>query len=151
MGTQDLATVLRRILPAEAIAGPQSQGSVDRLESALGVRLPPSYREFIKTVGGISSATTTVSGIFAEDAIGEYAGGAYSDTMTLRAESGLPDNLLVIYPSDGSFAWCLDLAQRDEVGETPVVLYECEQARITKKLFRSFAEFLQDFIRIRGT
>jgi hypothetical protein len=149
MSIEKSAERLKRLGCGVVFSGPQEERYVDALEAALQAKLPPSYREFLRSVGGGGTAGGLISGIFDGDPIGIYAGGVYSDTLRYREEFGLPDNLIVILAPDDSCAWCLDTAKPRVDGECPVVFYDCVQARVTKTLFGSFEEFFDSYVAVR--
>jgi hypothetical protein len=65
--------------------GQQDDQAISVLESTLGVRLPPSYRAFLATYGGMAIYDSVVSGIVDEDPvlITRYVGGGEVRTGAL--------------------------------------------------------------------
>lgn len=149
MTIEESAKKLMRLGQEVAFAGPQQERHIVALETALQVKLPPSYRSFLQHIGGGGTMGGQISGIYDSDPMGIYAGGVYSDTLRYRDDCGLPSNLLVIFALDDSFAWCLDMSRPREDGECPVVFYDCVQTKVTKTLFSSFGDFFDDYVAVR--
>src|SRR5205085_9625590 len=66
------------------IAGAAPDKAVARLERALGVQLPPSYRDFLTRFGAMTVAGSPISGIPDGEPLGEGTGWLYGDTLQFR-------------------------------------------------------------------
>ena len=104
------------------IAGGASLTLIESLGSFLGVSLPPSYKDFLKDVGGVAVGDNTISGITSE-VLDEGGGSILFDTRSFVNDYGLPDNLLVIQPNMDA-PYCLDSSIINSDGEMAVVCYE---------------------------
>ena len=82
------------------IAGAAPDKAVARLERALGVQLPPSYRDFLTRFGAMTVAGSPISGIPDGEPLGEGTGWLYGDTLQFRDEWQLPEHLLVVQPDE---------------------------------------------------
>src|SRR5262245_37088723 len=82
------------------IAGPQPEQAIVELEQALGVSLPPSYREFVARFGGFSFPNSPVSGIIGEQPLATGTGRLFWDTQRFRREFDMPNHLLVIQSNE---------------------------------------------------
>src|SRR5688572_12430269 len=82
------------------LAGPQPAEAIAALEGALGVALPPSYRDFLARFGAAAIYGSTVSGIIDGRPLQEAAGCLYGDTLRFREEWGLPGHLLIVQPDE---------------------------------------------------
>lgn len=126
-----LRTLIERITDAHADGdspwyGPAPESAITELEAALGVRLPASYRAFLRLVGGGSDGFF-LSGIDpVERPLSESGGTALGDTRDYRepwVAFPLPPHLVVVQrcPDDNE-PFCLDTSRFDG-DECPVVLY----------------------------
>ncbi|MBM4072578.1 MAG: SMI1/KNR4 family protein [Planctomycetes bacterium] len=125
------------------VAGPQPAPALAALEQALGVKLPPSYRDFVVRFGALTMQDSAVSGIMDEDAVNEGFGWLYGDTLRCRQEFGLPEHLLVVQPDEGA-PYCLDTRRPDASGEMPVVCYELHSGH-ERKIADDFASWLENW------
>jgi hypothetical protein len=126
-------------------AGPQTEQSVAVLENALGVRLPPSYREFLFRYGaGGIQAYEGISGIYDNDPLSMHLGTTYGDTLRMRNECGMPSHLIVIERGDEHFPpMCLDTSRLGSDGEYPVVGFWLISQTVSTDSYASFAEYLE--------
>lgn len=123
--------------------GPQDSRAIAVLESTLGVRLPPSYRGFLATYGGMAIYDSIVSGILDEDPLKLVGGSLYGDTKRFREEWGLPEYLLVIQPNEDA-PYCFDTRRSDMHGEFPVICYELH-SRHEQTIAAGFDEWMRSF------
>lgn len=110
------------LYPDEAdFVGPREAWLIAQAESRLGLEFPHSYREFLSVLGCGDFAGDEFYGLI--DANFDESGipDAVWITLKERADSGIPDHLLIVSddPLGGYFA--LDCSQMDAVGECPVV------------------------------
>jgi len=144
-----MATIHELLARAEANGhevwsdGPQPEAAIAALESTLGVRLPPSYRDFIARYGGMAIHNSTISGIIGGQPLDENGGSLYGDTMAFRNEHGLPDHLLVIQPNDDA-PYCLDTRSPSTAGELPVICYELH-SKHEGKIASDFDDWMRRF------
>ncbi len=129
------------------VAGPQSEEAITALEQALGLPLPPSYRQFVARYGGFGLPNSFVSGVIDGDPLEAGTGQVYWDTQRFRREYGMPDYLLVVQ-ADGDAPYCLDTRKRRPDGELPVVCYELH-SRHTGRMAPSFGEWFVGYLRLR--
>lgn len=111
------------------VAGPQTESSITELEKSFGLRMPPSYRYFLATFGGIGIDESFVSGIIDNDPVGDGTGWLATDTIRFRNDYGMPDYLLTIQ-ADEDAPYCLDTRIRDDDGEFAVVCYELNSRNV---------------------
>jgi antitoxin YobK len=115
--------------------GPVPDGTIKKVERTLGVRLPPSFREFVKQVGG--GGPLSISGIDPDEPMGdEGTPSLHYDTTTYREyrEEPFPPHLLVVSrdPED-HYTFCLDLSTAAAPGgEAPVVVYNTEDGSVER-------------------
>lgn len=89
---------------------------VHAVETELGGWLPNSYKNFLSQFGWMGRGDSFISGV-TDNNIREGCGSVVFDTEFHRAESGLPNGLVVLQPHEDG-AYCLDLNRRngDECG-----------------------------------
>lgn len=124
-------------------AGPCSEESVRALESALGLSLPPSYRQFLLDNGAIAIYDSTISGIIDGNPTDTSGGSLYGDTLRFRREHNLPGHLLVLQPDEDA-PYCLDSSSVTGSGEFLVVCFELA-SRHSGLVSSSFSEWLERF------
>jgi hypothetical protein len=112
-------------------AGPQPEAAIVALEAQLGVRLPHTYRRFLREHGAMAIYDCTISGIFDGEALKETGGSVYGDTLRYRREWDLPAHLLVIQVTEDA-PYCLDMRTPSADGEFPVVYYGLVSKRATR-------------------
>ncbi|MGG7670815.1 SMI1/KNR4 family protein [Yersinia sp. J1] len=126
--------------------GAVDQEQITKLESALSFRLPEDFKFFLEKTGGGGVVEQEISGIEDNDALAEFGGTVYYDTMYCRNEYFLPDNLAVIYFKDDEICWCLNTSP-DNFGE--VVSYDVFLKRYTQIMHRSFKDFFEEYVNLR--
>lgn len=130
------------------IAGPQSEVAIVELEHAIGVTLPPSYRQFLGRFGGFGIVDSFISGIVDGKPLGTGTGWVFTDTARFRDENGMPSHLLVIQ-ADEDAPYCLDTSARRPDGECPVDCYELH-SRHVGRVGASFGEWFLQWLRLRA-
>ncbi len=123
--------------------GPASTDEIARLEQLLSVRLPASYKRFLREYGGGGVGDRGVSGIEDGDAVNSYGGTVFGDTNRCRSEHGLPASLVVICFYDDEICWCLDTAAF-QGEECPVVSYDVFHRQVDRTIAPDFASFMTE-------
>lgn len=96
---------------------------VSAAEQQLGAEFPPSYRRLVEEFGTCDIGGQEFLGVYRTRAMGDRLLGSVSETLDARADYGLPPELIVVmYDGTGGMA-SLDVSQRDENGEAPVVVW----------------------------
>jgi antitoxin YobK len=121
-------------------AGPKPESLVARAEAALGLRFPPSYRQFLLDLGAGDIGGFEVYGLIHDDFEDARVPDAIALTLDAR-RSGLDRRYVLIGTlGDGSHD-CLDTGHPDASGEAPVVQLSAEyEDPVT--LADSFGEYL---------
>lgn len=120
-------------------AGPASEAVIQELEKALDLEVSPTYRAFLAKFGAAQFVDREVPGIYDGDPYLEQSGSTYAVTQRYRREHDLPEDLLVVQ-AFGETPLCLNTSEKNDAGESPVVLYEVESGSKTK-----IAENFRDF------
>jgi hypothetical protein len=123
--------------------GPQSEAAITTLETALNLRLPPDYRDFVGHFGGLAIYDTHVSGILENDALSRNAGWLYGDTLRFREEWELPPYLLVLQ-ADEDAPFCFD-TRHGRSSDLPVVCFELH-SKAQWQVASNFGEWLQQYV-----
>lgn len=106
------------------IAGGCDEQLIRQAEATLGLRLPPTYREFLRKLGECDIAGEEFYGVWVRDNDGESLFGAVRTTLDARRTSAMPYSM-VAFMSDGMGGlYVLDAASLDGDGEAPVFIWE---------------------------
>lgn len=127
------------------IAGPATTADINAVECALQVEFPPSYREFLANYGAMSFGDSAVSGITDEGVLVGNGGSVHFDTLRLRAEAGLPVQLVVVGVHE-DWAYCLDTSRRMLGGECSVVNFEYHSNQRDAPIAADFQQWLVRFV-----
>lgn len=119
--------------------GAASTGEIDKLETLVGITLPPSFRDFLGRYGGGGVVDAEISGIEDDDAAKATGGTVWGDTQACRARFDLPEGLAVVYFHDDEICWAID--GRGE--ERPVVSYNLPLRKIDREIAPDFEAFLR--------
>jgi SMI1-KNR4 cell-wall len=127
-----------------AWAGPASAEAIARIESALGVRFPASFRTLLLLTGGGGVKSFPISSIDSADPVAVQYGTVYGDTLHIREPwwSPLPSHMAVVQrDADDNEPFCLDTSNWSGE-ECPVVLYYLNSGRaeqISRTSWRSMS------------
>jgi SMI1 / KNR4 family (SUKH-1) len=143
--------VTRRLAEANtssAIAGPASDAAIDAAEEALGCEFPPSYRQFLRRFGALTIPTNLgLVHHFVGIEKGDGQKGVVERTLGARVEKRLSAHLVVVGMGADFQEWfCLDLDERDEHGEHPIVLFDARDNALDQKFYESFGQMLDEVL-----
>jgi hypothetical protein len=149
-GTIELVERIRHRLSGQdapmRIAGPVAESAITAAEQALDCTFPPSYREFLRTWGGI--ALPTHLGV-----VHEFVGVAPSDadgdvvarTLRAREERRLAEHLVVVGMGAQYQEWfCLDMSRPHANGEYPIFLYDARDNALDQQFYEDFGQMLEE-------
>lgn len=123
--------------------GPAPETEIARLEQLLSVKLPASFKRFLRQYGGGGIGDRSVSGIEDNNSALERAGTVYGDTLRCRQEHALPPGLVAVLYHDDEVCWCLDTT-RFTGEECPVVAYDVFQRNVDRIIAPNFAAFMTE-------
>ena len=130
------------------IAGGASELAISTIENAIGVRLPNSYREFLKQYGGLYVIDKGISGIVNENPLAMEGGGIYADTIFMRqtysSQYDVPDYLWVLQVhEDGAYCFNFKLNTVDD--EFGIVNYEpyLPESTFSDAIALTFSEYIE--------
>lgn len=106
-------------------AGAKPESLVARAEAALGLRFPPSYRQFLLDLGAGDVGGFEVYGVIDEDFGDARVPDAIALTLEARRSGLEPRYVMIGTLGDGSHD-CLDTGHPDVTGEAPVVQLSSE-------------------------
>lgn len=130
------------------MAGAQTEEVVAGLEQALGVTMPPSYRQFLLRYGGLGIGDSFISGIVEDNPLDEGMGSLFGDTQRFRQDYGLPEHLLVVQ-ADEDAPYCLDTSHPGPGGEYPLVSFELHSQQASS-LAPTFGQWLTEWLRLQA-
>ncbi len=149
-GTIELVERIRQRLSGQdhqvRIAGPVAESAIAAAEQALDVTFPPSYREFLRTWGGI--ALPQHLGIV-HDFVGVAPTAADGDvvarTLRAREERKLGEHLVIVGMGAQYQEWfCLDMSRPQNNGEYPVFLYDARDNALDQQFYDDFGQMLEE-------
>jgi len=139
------------------IAGPAPEAAISAAEAALGCTFPPSYRNFLRTFGGI--AIPPHLGIVhdfvglphgepvSSDVVPADATDVVRRTLRARAERKLGEHLVVVGMGAQYQEWfCLDVSKPTSAGEYPVVLFDARDNALDQQFYEDFGQMLEEVL-----
>lgn len=124
--------------------GSQPMELVERAERALSLRFPPSYREFLHELGAGDIGGEEFFGVVGADFEASGVPDGIWLTLREREDSGLPDNLIVVYSVGDGTLYALDTAQAGGDGEAPVVAWVPGTAETHETVAADFGTFFRE-------
>jgi hypothetical protein len=139
------------------IAGPAPESAISAAEAALGCRFPPSYRNFLRTFGGIAIpphlgivhdfvGVAIAPADAAEAPATDGARDVVRRTLQARSERKLADHLVVVGVGAQHQEWfCLDVSRPNSAtGEYPVVLFDAKDNALDQQFYEDFGQMLAE-------
>ena len=154
-GTIELVERVRQRLSHQEnpvrVGKPAQEAAISAAEEALGCEFPPSYRQFLRTFGGISLPPHL--GIV-HDFIGvapcaveppDGLGDVVARTLRARDERHLGENLVVVGMGAHYQEWfCLDVSRTLPNGEYPVLLFDARDNALDQQFYDDFGQMLEE-------
>ena len=144
--------VRQRLVAADKLcqlAKPASEADIAAAEETLGVTFPPSYRSFLREVGGL--AIPPHLGV-----VHHFVGlspmppdnlSVVDHTLAARTERKLPPHLLVVGMGADFQEWfCLDVNRESEAGEYPVLLFDARDNALDQQFYPDFDQMLREVL-----
>ncbi|AIS10581.1 hypothetical protein JM49_02500 [Pseudomonas chlororaphis subsp. aurantiaca] len=103
--------------------GEKSADLVDAAEITLGVIFPPSYREFLTSLGCGDAAGHEFYGVISPDFINSGVPDAIWLTLRERVDSKLPSRLVIVGAQGDGAYYALDCGRVTEGKECPVIIW----------------------------
>lgn len=168
--TSELIERVRRRYGEAPVCGvPATDDDIAAAEAILGCAFPPSYRAFLRQVGGLSlpphlGVVHDIVGLHGDAgdeptaaADDDHAGAAWpaalrrggvvEHTLAARRSHRLGDNLVVVGLGAGSREWfCLDVRRTDEDGECPVRLYDAGDRALDGEFYSDFGRMVEEVL-----
>ncbi len=149
-GTIELVERIRQKLSAEdhpmRIAGPVAESAISAAEQALDCEFPPSYREFLRTWGGIAlpqhlAVVHDFVGVAPTDADGDVV----ARTLRARQERKLGEHLVVVGMGAQYQEWfCIDTSRQHSDGECPILLFDARDNALDQQFYDTFGQMLEE-------
>ena len=137
--------LLRRLAPEQALGHAASEAEIAEAEGEIGSRLPESFRQFLKEVGG-TSWPENIYGVDKRLPPG-YNLVHITRTERIDIEPELPHHLIPFSPDGWGNHYCFD-TKRMEDQECPVVLWshELDEEQTPEQTHQNFTAWLADLI-----
>jgi len=120
--------------------GPRDGTLIDKAEKRLGVRFPPSYRQFIARLGAGAFGFAEFYGIVKADFEHSSVPDAIWVTVNDRSRFGLPDFLVAVYDVGDGTTFYIDTSNVDNKGESPIVTFYRADSVIIATPYTSFGQ-----------
>lgn len=125
-----------------SFVGPRTEVMVRTAEKALGLRLPATYRRFVRELGAGSLGAAEVYGVIDADFERSSAPDAVWATLRAREENSLPADLVILGHEDDEIA-CLRILPGGAEGPVLVIDAGEDPARTgTRTVAEDFGEYL---------
>jgi hypothetical protein len=121
-----------------------AEETVRKAENKIGITFPPLYREFVLNYGAGNFGSEEIYGILKDDFDNSGIPDAVWFTLKQREEIDLPRNLVIIYHTGGEEMFCIDVSQKNEFNESPIVSYSIgldPEHQKNELIARDFGEF----------
>jgi hypothetical protein len=139
--------LLKKYAAEVSVAGPKGDALISRAEAFLGIRFPPSYREFLRRWGALGFGPEEIYGVTSEDfATGRVPNGIWF-TAQERRRLGLPSGFVVVVSADGDQYYCIDTARTGADGESPVWSWDVSSRTVLGIKSPTFGDFLLSRLR----
>lgn len=130
--------------------GKTSVDQINKLEELLNIKLPDSFRKFLRVYGGGGVVGSEISGIEDNNAELDYGGTIYGDTLVCREDYDLPEHLITIFFKDDEICWCLDYRNMDLNKEPQVVSYNLFKKNVDRIVADDFEQFFNEYLVLRS-
>lgn len=94
---------------------------IARAEGALGLKFPPTYREFIRNLGACSLGFAEFYGVIDSDFEHSGVPDAIWLTLDCRSISQTPESFILVSDTGDGAYYVIDVSQVDAHGESPVL------------------------------
>ena len=107
------------------VGNKHSDGDVLAAEKALSVKLPNSFKEYLKYFGDLSFGSVEYYGLTSDNNFKDLGIPNFVwYTLKKRNDINLPENLIVLQNVNGELFYCLDVGTLDENHECKVVVWD---------------------------
>lgn len=117
---QRARAIIRQNRSKGRFAGERPEQLVQKAELTLGVRFPPTYRQFLLDYGAGNFGPVEFYGVIDEDFENSSTPDGVWYTLTERTQADLPRDLIVVGDTGTGELYCLDLS----TGDGPVVVVD---------------------------
>ena len=124
------------------IGGSATAAAMALAESALALKFPDEFREFVGKVGWLEVHNSYFFGVPADPESEE--GSVVHTTRHARNHWTLPENYLVVYSSEDQVLWCLDGAAA--ASRSKVLAFDTRRREFTGTVSETYFEALSDFL-----
>lgn len=119
----DAVDLLEQNSEISDFVGSIAEETLRKAENKIGITFPPVYREFVLNYGAENFGSEEVYGILKDDFDNSSIPDSVWFTLKQREEIDLLRNLVIIYHTGGEEMFCIDVSQKNEFNESPIVSY----------------------------
>lgn len=101
--------------------GPKSEELVRSAEAALGLTLPPTYREFVRRLGCGDISGEEFYGIIKDDFEKSSVPNGIWLTLNERKVANLPESIIIVADNGVGGWYAIDTSKKNTDGDSPVV------------------------------
>jgi ABC-type phosphate transport system auxiliary subunit len=101
--------------------GPKSEELVKSAEVALGLTLPPTYRQFVRRLGCGDIAGEEFYGIIKDDYENSSVPNGIWVTLNERKTANLPESIIIVADNGVGGWYAIDTSKKNMDGDSPVV------------------------------
>jgi hypothetical protein len=131
------------------LSAPATEADIAAAEETLGITFPPSYRHFLRQIGGLAIPPHlgVVHHFVGLSAMPPDAKGLVDHTLAARTERKFPPHLLVVGMGADFQEWfCLDVNRENEGGEYPVLLFDARDNAVDQQFYPDFGQMLREVL-----
>jgi hypothetical protein len=128
------------------ISGKKSGELVEKAETALGVRLPKSYKDYLQNFGTLSFGARTYFGVIKEDFENSRHPDVVWYNLLMRRDFEFPEHLLIVYNDEGVVFTCLDTSNFYSEYECALVMWDNVHKEVFESVNVSFVDYLLEEI-----
>ncbi len=124
-------------------SAPVDDSLVEMAEERLDVKLPNSYKEFLRTWGVMWFNGREYYGLISEESMTRGIPDMVWFNTHIRKKYDFPSHLLVFLEEEDRF-YCFDTSKMDETRECPIVHWDKISNEMNNEFDMNFLEFLLD-------
>jgi len=130
------------------MSGPRPLILFRKAEAALGIRIPPTYRDFLLRCGDLTFGSMEIFGLFPSDFESSCIPDAIWYTLDNRRLFNVAPTLILVQPSGYGSDYAIDTSRTNADGDSPVVeVYINEDETPWQDVAEDFGAFLLDRVK----
>lgn len=125
--------------------GEKTDVLIEKAETALKLKFPPTYKQFLKEFGCGDIGGEEFYGLISDEFIDSTVPNGIWLTLNERKNINLPEEHVIIYATGDGTYYALDTSQINESGECPVVALSSEGQRV-EIIAEDFGQFFYNTV-----